>query len=124
MKFVSQGGGGEMAEPSGLTRSAALAMLGLSARASAREVSRAYRRLAKTTHPDIAGPGDHDATRRFAALTEAYRLLTPTPTPSPPEPPPLRHSIPVRVRFAQQSPIVAGPVRVTAPDPSSTRRPT
>jgi DnaJ domain len=115
-----------MAEPSGLTRSAALAMLGLTARASAREVTRAYRRLAKTTHPDIAGPSDQDATRRFAALTDAYHLLTPTPaTPSPPVPAPLRRPIPVRVRFAQQPPIVAGPVRVTSPDPAPTaRRPT
>jgi hypothetical protein len=115
-----------MAEPSGLTRSAALAMLGLSERASAREVSQAYRRLAKTTHPDLAGPRDHDAARRFAALTEAYQLLTLTPaTPSPPVPPPLRRPLPVRVRFAQQPPIVAGPVHVTSPVPSPTvRRPT
>ena len=115
-----------MAEPSGLTRSAALAMLGLSARASAREVTQAYRRLAKTTHPDIAGPRDHDAARRFAALTEAYHLLTLTPvTPSPPVSPPLRRPVPVRVRFAQQPPIVAGPVQITSPDPSPTaRRPT
>ena len=115
-----------MAEPSGLNRSAALAMLGLTARASAREVTQAYRRLAKATHPDIAGPSDHDATRRFAALTEAYHLLTPTPAPpSPPVPPPLRRPIPVRVRFAQQPPIVAGPVRVTSPDPApAARRPT
>ena len=121
-----------MAGPGGLNRSAALAMLGLTARASAREVTRAYRRLAKTTHPDIAGPSDHDATRRFAALTDAYHLLTPTPAtppepvpPPPPVPPPLRRPISVRVRFAQQPPIVAGPVRVTSPDPAPTaRRPT
>ena len=115
-----------MTEPSGLTRSAALAMLGLSARASAREVTQAYRRLAKTTHPDIAGPRDQDAARRFAALAEAYHLLTLTPaTHSPPDPPPLRRPFPVLVRFAQPPPIVAGPVHVTSPDPSPTaRRPT
>ena len=114
-----------MAEPTGLTRSAALALLGLTAQASAREVTQAYRRLAKTTHPDIAGPRDHDAARRFAALTEAYHLLTLTSaTPSPPVPPPLRRPFPVRVRFAQPPPIVAGPVRVTPPDtPPTTRRP-
>jgi hypothetical protein len=112
-----------MAEPSGLDRSAALAMLGLTAQASAREVTQAYRRLAKTTHPDIAGPRDHDAARRFAALTEAYHVLALTPaTPSPPVPPPLRRPLPVRVRFVQQPLIVAGPVRVTSPDPSPTAR--
>jgi len=114
-----------MAEPTGLTRSAALALLGLTAQASAREVTQAYRRLAKTTHPDIAAPRDPGATRRFAALTEAYHLLTLTSaTPSPPVLPPLRRPFPVRVRFAQPPPIVAGPVRVTPPDtPPTTRRP-
>jgi hypothetical protein len=114
-----------MAEPTGLTRSAALALLGLTAQASAREVTQAYRRLAKTTHPDIAGPRDHDAARRIAALTEAYHVLTVTSaTPSPPVPPPLRRPFMVRVRFAQQPPIVAGPVRVTPPaPPPTTRRP-
>jgi hypothetical protein len=100
-------------------------MLGLTARASAREVTQAYRRLAKTTHPDITGPRDHDAARRFAALTEAYHALTlASPTPSPPVLPPLRRPFPVRVRFSPQPPIVARPVRVTPPDPPpTTRRP-
>jgi hypothetical protein len=110
-----------MAAPTGLTRSAALALLGLSAQASRGEVTQAYRRFAKATHPDIAGPGDPDAARRFAALTEAYHVLTLTPaTPSRPVPPPRPRPSPVRVRFAQQPPIVARPVRVTSPAPSPT----
>jgi DnaJ-like protein len=114
-----------MAAPTELTRAAALAMLGLTAQASAREATQAYRRLAKATHPDVAGPRDHDAARRFAALTEAYHVLTLTPAPPrQPGPPPLRRPLRVRVRFTQQPPLVAGPVRVTPPDPSPTvRRP-
>jgi hypothetical protein len=112
-----------MAEPTALTRSAALAVLGLTAQATMREVTRSYRRLAKTTHPDLADPSDHTAAHRFAALTEAYRLLSsaPTlspPTPPPPVPPPARRPAPVRVRFVQQPPMVAGPVRVTSPAPT------
>src|SRR6188472_1459629 len=69
-------GVGEMTDATKLPRSAALAVLGLSRHASAREITAAYRRLAKATHPDVTGPADHDAGRRFAALTEAYRALT------------------------------------------------
>ena len=118
-----------MTAPTRLTRSAALAMLGLTARASAREVTQAYRRLAKWTHPDLARPEDHDAARRFAALTEAYHVLTltsatappPGPPPAPPPAPPMRRPVPVRVRHTA-SPIVAGPVHVTSPDPSPSPR--
>lgn len=103
-------------------RPAALALLGLSEQATATDVVAAYRRLAKTTHPDVAGPRDPEAGRRFAALTDAYRALVPTPAaPSPAAPPqaappqggpPRRGPTPVRVRVTR-SPIVAGPVGVT-----------
>jgi hypothetical protein len=51
-------------------RSEALALLGLEPGASAAVIKRAYRRLAKTHHPDLGG--DVEAFRRLDA---AYRLL-------------------------------------------------
>lgn len=108
-------------------RPVALALLGLSEQATATDVVAAYRRLAKTTHPDVAGPRDPDAGRRFAALTDAYRALVPMPaapsstTPPATAPPPTappqggppgRGRIPVRVRVTR-SPFIAGPVRDT-----------
>lgn len=47
--------------------------LGLEPGASAAEVKRAYRRLAKANHPDSAGPA---ALPRFLAIHEAYEVLT------------------------------------------------
>src|SRR4051794_15130200 len=67
---------------SSVERRAALTMLGLSDSASAADVTQAYRRLAKVTHPDAAGPADPDAARRFSALTHAHPSLT-TPPPAP-----------------------------------------
>ena len=124
-------------------RPAALALLGLSEQATATDVVAAYRRLAKTTHPDVAGPRDPDAGRRFAALTDAYRALVPTPAaPSPTAPPPeappqggppRRGRIPVRVRVTRspviarpvgvtRSPIIAGPVRISPLPPTPRSR--
>jgi DnaJ domain len=131
-----------MAGVNRMTRMAALAVLGLPEQATAREITRAYRRLAKSTHPDLVGqPGVHhdpepsDAGIRFAALADAYRALTsaaasPPPAAAPPPPPaaaPPRHGwTPVAVRFtglptpaAAPAPIVAGPVRIS---PATTRR--
>jgi hypothetical protein len=116
-----------MAGANRMTRMAALAVLGLPEQATAREITRAYRRLAKSTHPDLVGqPGVHhdpepsDAGIRFAALADAYRALTSAAAPP-------RHSwTPVAVRFtglptpaAAPAPIVAGPVRIS---PATTRR--
>jgi hypothetical protein len=42
--------------------------------ASHDEISRAYRRLAHSAHPD-ARPDDPDASRRFREITEAYEVL-------------------------------------------------
>ncbi|HEX9044336.1 MAG TPA: DnaJ domain-containing protein [Candidatus Limnocylindrales bacterium] len=47
-------------------------VLGLPTGASLEEVKRAYRRLAKASHPDSAGP---TATARFIALQQAYETL-------------------------------------------------
>lgn len=52
-------------------RAAALALLGLSRRADRAEITRAYHRLARLTHPDACPrPG---AQERFVALNRAYR---------------------------------------------------
>ena len=48
-------------------------VLGLPARPSLRAVKAAYRRLAKSTHPDAIG-GAKSAALRFARITEAYAV--------------------------------------------------
>ena len=47
-------------------------VLGLSSQPSAREVKTAFRRLAKSTHPDAIGGGR--ATSQFARISEAYEV--------------------------------------------------
>jgi molecular chaperone DnaJ len=49
-------------------------MLGLRREASADEIKRAYRRLARKYHPDI-NPGDRAAAEYFRQVTEAYETL-------------------------------------------------
>jgi hypothetical protein len=111
-------------------RRAALTVLGLSDDATAADITQAYRRLAKVTHPDTAGPTDRDAARRFSALTDAYRSLTAPPHGSeahPVGPPrPTGRPVSVRVRSAgtrktEQPPIVARPVRITPAPPRRDR---
>jgi hypothetical protein len=50
-------------------------ILGLASDASWDEVKSAFRRLARTYHPDIAGP---DGARKFSEITEAYMTLKET----------------------------------------------
>ena len=52
--------------------------LGLTADASWDDVKSAFRRLARTYHPDVAGP---DGARKFAEITEAYMTLKETISP-------------------------------------------
>jgi len=54
---------------------AARKLLGLSERASIREVKRAFRERAKELHPDSAGGGDQIAGEAMRELNQAYRLL-------------------------------------------------
>jgi len=49
--------------------------LGLRSGASAKEVNRAFRKLAKQHHPDL-NPGDQAAEARFKAVTAAHDYLT------------------------------------------------
>jgi curved DNA-binding protein len=48
--------------------------LGLQRSATADQVRRAYRRLARRHHPDVSP--DPDATRRFAEIQNAYAVLS------------------------------------------------
>ena len=72
---------------------AALALLGLGADADPDQVRRAYRQLARATHPDVSPTAD--AAARFDALARAHRVVadaigplerprTATPVPSQP----------------------------------------
>jgi molecular chaperone DnaJ len=49
-------------------------LLGLDRDASEAHVRRAYRRLARRWHPDL-NPGNAEAARRYAAITEAFEVL-------------------------------------------------
>jgi curved DNA-binding protein CbpA len=55
-----------------MTRNAEFKRLGLSPDASWEDVKRAFRKLARMYHPDVAGPG---SARKFAEITEAYMNL-------------------------------------------------
>jgi hypothetical protein len=125
-----------MPDPVALARTTAYALLGLSEQATAEQVTHAYRRLAKSTHPDVTGPLDRDAASRFASLTAAYHLLldassAPPPSSSspaaPPSPPPSeartpRTAVPVPVRFTR--PVISvGPVRISPLPPRPRRSP-
>ena len=50
-------------------------VLGLSRSASADEIKKAYRKLARKHHPDV-NPGDKEAENRFKEISEAYAVLS------------------------------------------------
>jgi hypothetical protein len=128
-------------------RAAALAVLGLSDHASPAQILAAYRRLARTTHPDATGRTDPSAGERFAEIHDAFELLmrphredpeglqpaggsaeparpaSAPPPAHPAQPAQPRGPAPVRDRSARvRRPIVAGPVIVTGlPDSERTK---
>ena len=67
-------------EPEEMTRSVALRVLGLDEGAGPDAIHRAYRRLAKTRHPDrfakLGGAAVAAATAAFERVHEAYQVLT------------------------------------------------
>jgi hypothetical protein len=134
-----------MPDPTRPTRLAALAALGLTGTPTQAQITTAYRRLAKATHPDRTGRTDPHATERFTEITLAYRRLLPhtpasqTSQPSPRSSPPRFPTMsPARSRGASTGtstappwsdpPLVAGPAVVTpstdtTPYPRSRRFP-
>jgi DnaJ-class molecular chaperone len=50
-------------------------ILGVSDKASASDIKKAYRKLAKQYHPD-ANPGNKQAEARFKEISEAYDVLS------------------------------------------------
>ncbi len=50
-------------------------VLGVDSKASAREIKRAWLKLARREHPDL-NPGDREATVRYSLLQEAWRVLS------------------------------------------------
>ena len=50
-------------------------VLGVEKGASAEEIKRAYRKLAKKYHPDL-NPGDAQAEKNFKEVNEAYGVLS------------------------------------------------
>src|SRR5512142_2448950 len=50
-------------------------VLGVNRKASADEIRKAYKRLARKSHPDV-NPGDKSAEERFKRIQEAYDVLS------------------------------------------------
>ncbi len=120
-----------MPNPSAARRVAALAVLGLPAQASSRQITDAYRRLARTTHPDATGRADTAAARRFTEITDAYHLLARHPAEQAPTtqekaaapPHPADRIRPGATwRLQQEPPIVPGPVTIIPPSAAAWRR--
>ena len=62
--------------PEPTPRAAALRLLGLPDSATGPQIVDAYRRLVRATHPDATGRTDAATAQQFAAIHDAYQLLT------------------------------------------------
>jgi curved DNA-binding protein CbpA len=107
------------------------ALLGVPRNASDEDIKKAFRRLARETHPD-ANPGDPAAEAKFRQVAEAYEVLSDperrriarigvpgagTSWPGPRSTSPTRPSaVTPRCRFAPMS--CAAPVRAKVPSPA------
>lgn len=91
---------------------AARKVLGVPADSTLELVTSAYRRLARTTHPDVSG--DPGAAQRFADLTAAYRLVVDSLRPDPAVTP-----MAASAAAPTAAPGVTIPVPRTAPRPPS-----
>lgn len=69
-----------MPDASSTGAAAALGVLGLPAGATPEQITRAYRRLARATHPDVVGDTDPAAGDRFAVISDAYHSLASAPS--------------------------------------------
>jgi len=106
----------------------AFQLLGIPQDSDRDTIAHAYRRLARTVHPDVSA--DAEAGERFANLAEAYRVATsalaleapPACGGQPPPDIPVGDAVAVRrlgVPQPNEAPIIAGPVRIR---PSSDHR--
>lgn len=100
---------------------AAFTVLGLPTDATRIEIARAYRRLARATHPDLSG--EADAGERFAAISAAYEQAI-TAVPEVSVAPPVHGGSPSPGRrwrgatpSVPQAGVVAGPVHVSPLSP-------
>ena len=90
----------------------AFELLGIPRDSDRDTIAHAYRRLARTVHPDVST--DAEASERFANLADAYRIATTSPAHQAEGP--VGEAVPVwrpGVPHAQEAPIVAGPVRIS-----------
>ena len=99
-------------EPRVTTVRAALTILGLPPHADRDAVHRAYRQLARRTHPDVSSQAE--AATRFDRLTAAYRLAyDAAPLPGAPRRTPGHQAPPDTAPSLWRQPdIIAGPGRV------------
>jgi hypothetical protein len=91
----------------------AFELLGVPEDSDRNTIAHAYRRLARTMHPDVSA--DHDASERFTSLTEAYHIAASAParTAAASAQADVGSEVPVRRAWStHEAPIVAGPVRV------------
>src|SRR5262245_31824275 len=74
-RAAARRGHDELEEPCAMNYQDYYATLGVERSASADEIKKAYRKLARQYHPDI-NPGNKEAEAKFKAINEAYEVLS------------------------------------------------